>query len=108
MNENEREQLFVMAIAKLEEAVRIKRINQELYDYLSNSIIWLFEYSERRGIWLPDKQKLVRLIEGANNILTKLTPDESYHREDSDGELPEPSGSAKVYILIARLSGCSR
>jgi hypothetical protein len=51
------------ALMEYENARRLKRINQELYDHLSGSIYYLLKYSEKYSLTLPKKDELIRLIE---------------------------------------------
>ena len=78
-------------IAEYDKAVRLKRINQELYDHLVGSLIWLFKYSEKYHIVLPRKEELYRLIKRAEFLIDEIIPsDESLQDNDTDGDLTAP------------------
>ena len=54
------------ALKEYENARRLKRINQELYDHLSGSIYYLLKYSEKYNVPLPKKQELIQMVEKSN------------------------------------------
>jgi hypothetical protein len=41
------------ALAEYSNAVRLKRLNQELFDHLLGSVIWILKYSEKYGVPIP-------------------------------------------------------
>ena len=62
-----------LAIFKeLQEALQLKRINEELLEYLGASLRWLFHYSEKYNIPLPENDKIGLLIDRTLEITNKI------------------------------------
>ncbi|MGH9876591.1 MAG: hypothetical protein ACRD5H_03060, partial [Nitrososphaerales archaeon] len=51
------------AVSKLQYALKVKQINEELLEYFASSIRWLIHYSEKNRIDLPDKERLLLTLE---------------------------------------------
>lgn len=85
-------QIAIMTLNELKAALRLKKLNQELYEQLIGSIRWLLRYSEKNGIALPDRDKLSTIVERTHTIIGKFaTPsDDGYQPDESDGKLTEP------------------
>ena len=60
------------ALAQYERAVRLKRLNQNLYDHLIGSIYCLLEYSQKYNVPLPRKNQLIGMIENANFLIDQF------------------------------------
>ena len=43
-------------------ALSIKRLSEELYDHLCDSIIYLIKYSEKNNMVLPNRSSLLELV----------------------------------------------
>jgi hypothetical protein len=50
------------AIMYYDRAILLKRMNENLYDHLIGSIIWLLRYSDKNGIILPKKEELYDMV----------------------------------------------
>jgi hypothetical protein len=44
-------------------ALSIKRLSEELYDHLCDSIIYIVKYSEKNNIVLPNRSSLLELVD---------------------------------------------
>jgi hypothetical protein len=84
--------LTLLAARKMEEALTLKRVNQELYDHLCESIRWLVSYAERNHIDLRNKSQLIDVVEKAHTIIDKfaLPSHERKRFDESHGEVPPP------------------
>jgi hypothetical protein len=56
-------------IAEYKQAVRLRRINQELYDHLLGSITWLLKYCEKYNVRLPQQEALYGLLKRAEFLI---------------------------------------
>ena len=62
-----------MAVYKeLEEALQLKRINEELLEYLGAPLRWLCHYSKKYNISLPENDKIDLLIDRTLEITNKM------------------------------------
>jgi hypothetical protein len=78
-----KEELLELAVYKeLQEALQLKGIKEELLEYLGASLRWLFHYSKKYKIPLPENKKIDlvidRTLEIANKILIILAPKNQY------------------------------
>jgi hypothetical protein len=59
----DKEQYAMMAAYdELKDAIRIKRVNDELLEHLISSLRWLFHYSDKNHISLPERDKMKVLL----------------------------------------------
>lgn len=49
---------MLAAFQELRNAIKIKRVNDELLEYLVSSLQWLIRYSKKNHISLPDIDKI--------------------------------------------------
>lgn len=56
---------------ELKDALKIKKINDELLEQLASSLRYLIHYSEKHNIPLPEKDKLISLIDHIFEISQK-------------------------------------
>ncbi len=61
--------LLRQAVNEYEKAVRVKNMNQELYDHLLGSIVYLLKYSEKYNVPLPQKDELCRMLNRAQSLI---------------------------------------
>jgi hypothetical protein len=57
---------------------QMKRLNQQLYDQLGGSIVYILNYSEKHNIPLPDRDCLYRMIDNVHDITGTI---KRLHRE---------------------------
>ena len=50
----------------------MKKLNQDLYDQLNGSILYLLEYSDKNNIILPNRERLLKLIENIHFITNNI------------------------------------
>jgi hypothetical protein len=79
-------------ISEYDKAVRLKRINQELYDHLLGSLVWLFKYTEKYNIPLPKKEELYRLIKRAELLIDEIAPPDDFLQGDGNSTNPTKNG----------------
>jgi hypothetical protein len=60
------------AFQKLQEVLRIKKINEELLEYLGSSLCYILHYSKKNRIPLPDLDKIEQIVDRAMGISDKL------------------------------------
>jgi|GEM_PF-5116718 len=60
------------AVEKLRYALQVKKINEELLEYFASSLRWLIHYSEKNGIPLPEKDKIILAIDRVMIIVAQL------------------------------------
>jgi hypothetical protein len=49
------------AFLELQEALKIKRVNDELLEHLLSSILWLVNYAKKNNITLAEKGKITEI-----------------------------------------------
>ena len=64
--------LLRIELRKLDELDQMKRLNQELYDQLVGSVLWLMKYSQKNDIILPNQELLVGLLHKGEEIIQKI------------------------------------
>jgi hypothetical protein len=64
---------MMAAFQELKDAIRMRRVNDELLEYLVSSR-WLIHYSKKNRIQLPDMDKMQETIDRAINTAEKLKP----------------------------------
>ncbi len=79
------------ALIEMKQAKKLKILNQELYDQLIGSIVYILKYSERNNISLPNEEGLTSLVFKAESLIDRIVnaSDESLQRQDCDGDLTE-------------------
>jgi hypothetical protein len=65
---------MMAAFQELKDAIRMRRVNDELLEYLVSSLRWLIHYSKKNRIQLPDMDKMQETIDRAINTAEKLKP----------------------------------
>jgi hypothetical protein len=65
---------MMAAFQELKDAIKFKRVNDELLEYLVSSLRWLVRYSKKNHIPLPDIEKIQETIDRAIDIAEKLRP----------------------------------
>ena len=64
--------LEAAAYQKLQEVMRIKKVNEELLEYLSSSLRYILHYSKKNNIILPHIDKIKQIIDRAIATSAKL------------------------------------
>jgi hypothetical protein len=91
MDSNDHIQLA--AFQELQYALKVKRMNEELFEQLVSSLRWLLHYRQKYNIPLPDTDKILNLLNRITTISDKLSDDriQSDKNELSDEEDTEPN-----------------
>jgi hypothetical protein len=59
------------AFQELKEALEIKRVNDDLLEYLASSLRYILYYSKKHNIPVPEREKIIELMDKAMNIENK-------------------------------------
>ena len=95
-------------IEKWQEANKMKVLNQELYDILASSLLYIWEYAKRNDIILPHRERLDRTLENVNDKSDQIwdfhrrinSSDESLQRDKrcgTDDNFTEPYNPTKAH-----------
>lgn len=68
----EKEKITNDIINQYKDALHLKKLNQELYDQLCGSILYLLKYSQKYDIPLPKKELLLGMIKNAESIIEQF------------------------------------
>jgi hypothetical protein len=60
--------MTIAAYQQLQEAIKIRRVNKELLEYLLSSIRWIIRYATKNNISLPNMDKIDEIIDKAIEI----------------------------------------
>lgn len=63
---------MMAAFQELKDAMRIKRVNDELLEYLVSSLLWLIHYSKKNHIPLAEMDKIEQIVNRTMKIAEKL------------------------------------
>lgn len=66
------------ALQELQNALRAKKINDELCEYLLSSLRWLIHYSKKNNIPLPEMDKVDEIINRTMEIAERLPRSTTY------------------------------
>ena len=79
------------------EVSRMKKLNQELYDLLGGSLMYVLEYSERNSIRLPNREALYRMADRIHLLIGEINaPTENQQRKAT----PDDSTEDKVIFCL--------
>lgn len=65
-----------LEVERLRNTLRIKRVNDELLEYLTSSLRWVIHYCEKHDIPLPEQDKIIDLCNKAIAIEKKFPSNE--------------------------------
>lgn len=68
------------------EVNRIKMLNQQLYDMLGGSILYIFEYAEKNSITLPNRGAIIEMVDRIGQLMDSA---------DAPTTLQQPSETTK-------------
>jgi hypothetical protein len=60
------------ALNTMQYALSIKRLNEQLYEHLCGSILYLIRYSEKNDVILPNKSALTEIIAKSRNYINAI------------------------------------
>jgi len=63
---------MMAAFQEIKDAIKIKRVNDELLEYLVSSLRWLLHYSKKNHILLPEMDKIEQIVNRTMKIAEKL------------------------------------
>jgi hypothetical protein len=53
----------IAVFKELQDAIKIRRINDELLEYLIGSIQWIIRYAYKNHLTIPDKDKMITMLD---------------------------------------------
>jgi hypothetical protein len=59
-------------LAQYDKAIRLKNMNEELFEHLLGSVIWLLKYTDKYSITLPKKEEMHRMVKRAELLINEL------------------------------------
>jgi hypothetical protein len=83
------ESMKLAAFQELQDALKIKRINDELLEFLTSSLRWLLHYSKKNNLPLPEKDRMMEILDRIMDISHKL-PTKSQHPFKTPDDSTEP------------------
>ncbi len=91
---NSIQHMKMAAYQELRDAKQIKKVNDELLEFLAASLRWIIRYCQRHDMPVPEKDKIIELMDRAMAIEDKLpyedeyrqSSDESYHSDDEEDD----------------------
>lgn len=89
------------AVEKLRYALKVKQLNDELLEQLTSSLRWLIHYSDKYGIVLPEKNRIIILIGRVLEIEAKLpTSSEQPNRNTSKGNTTTSVVTTNILVIF--------
>jgi hypothetical protein len=64
--------LMKKTLLEYDKAVRVKKMNDELFDHLLGSVIWILKYAEKYSIPLPKKDELYRMVKRSEFLIDEI------------------------------------
>lgn len=86
INKDSIESMKLATFQELQDALKIKRINDELLEFLTSSLWWLLHYSRKNSLPLPEKDRIIDILDRVMKIADKLPTQNQHdfkHSEDS-------------------------
>lgn len=100
------ESMKLAAFQELQDALKIKKINDELLECLASSLRWLLHYSRKNGLPLPEKDRMIHILDRVMAISNKL-PTQNQHdfKHADDSTEPKFIFKNKIYIYYKNIFG---
>ena len=95
---NSIEHMKIAAFQELQEALKIKRINDQLLEFLASSLRWIIHYAKKNNMDIPDREKIIALIDRAMEVEDKLPTSSPKNKHPST----TPKDSTEPKILIPK------
>ena len=64
----------IAAFQELQDALRINQVNEELFEHLHAALRWILCYVKKHNMPMPEQDKLLTLLDRAEEIEDKLPP----------------------------------
>jgi hypothetical protein len=90
------------AIHEHEVALKMKNLNNELYEHLAGSIYYLLKYSEEYGIPLPKNDELRRMLERADFLIDEIVSGAKKQHPNLNTEKNNDKHPDSEQILISK------
>jgi hypothetical protein len=82
INKDNAELMKLAAFQELQDALKIKRVNDELLEFLTSSLRWLMHYSQKNNLPLPEKDRMIDTLDRIMAISGKLPPSPTRNQHD--------------------------
>ena len=94
------------ALEELKDALKTKQVNDELLEYLSSSIRWILHYSNKHNIPLPEKGKILDVLDRVMVISKGVPPPKNKHPFSTPDDETEPEFISSSKILLESNKAC--
>lgn len=84
------ESMKLAAFQELQDALKIKRTNDELLEFLTSSLRWLLHYSRKNSLPLPETDRMIDILDRVMAISNKLPPTQNQHDFKHSEDSTEP------------------
>ena len=78
------------AFQELQDALKIKRTNDELLEFLTSSLRWLLHYSRKNSLPLPETDRMIDILDRVMAISNKPPPTQNQHDFKHSEDSTEP------------------
>lgn len=68
---NSAEHMKIAAYQELQEALKVKRINDEFLEFLSSSVRWILRYAKNNNMDIPERERIIDILDKAMKIEDK-------------------------------------
>jgi hypothetical protein len=93
------------AVQKLRYALEMKKINDNLLEQLASSLKWLLHYSEKYQIPLPEKDRIIALIDRAIELENQLPTNPNRLKNQPESEQNHNCGIVRFTVVPQWLFG---
>ena len=90
--------LMRKTLKEYDNANRIKKLNEGLYEHLTGSIYYLLKYSEKHNILLPQKEALLGMVEKADFFIDQFTTPTKNQQPEKTTEDSTESGIISLFF----------
>lgn len=104
MDDNACHHIKMAVYQELQDALKLKQVNEELLEYLTSSLRWLIHYTNKNKIALPELDKIDQILNTAMDIANKLPsglpPTRNQHdfKHGEDSTEPYPINPSKTGV----------
>jgi adenylate cyclase len=87
---NSLESMKLAALQELQDALKIKRINDELLEFLASSLRWLLHFPRKNNLPVPERDRIMDILDRVMAIADKLPPTRNQHDFKHSEDSTEP------------------
>ena len=101
---NSIEYMKMAIFEELKVALTVKKVNDEILEYLASSLRWILYYCNKYNMPIPEKEKIIEMMDKAMEIEKKLPrsylSDESLQKRKYDKSDEDGTELEKVIFLV--------